>query len=134
MMRSTECPACASAIAPRARLRLLVRDAIHCPVCAKRLAVRAAWSRSWTLVVTVLMFAPMILRGRYFPDLSTEILTLWMLVVWAGSASAAAMGRLELAPVQKPFPPLEVLKFSALLFLIVATLLAGVAALSWIAG
>ena len=133
-MGSIECPACASAIASHARLRLLVRHAIHCPVCAKRLTVRTAWTRSWTLVGTMLMVAPMALRERYFPDVSTAILLLWMLAVWAGSTSAVAMGRLELAPIQKPLPPLEMLKFGALMFLIVATLLAGVAALSWIAG
>lgn len=133
-MTSQTCPNCGGFVAVTSRLRLLVLDAMRCRKCGVRLLVRPAWSRLWHSIGLLLVIAPGLLRTHYFPDVSSSFLVLWIASIWLAISSVKAMGRLELAPVQKPFPPLEVLKFGTLLFLIVATLLAGLAALSWISG
>ncbi len=134
VMTSQNCPSCGGAIAVTSRLRLLVREAMPCRKCGVRLVVRPSWSRLWHSIGLLLVFAPGLLRTRYFPDVPSSSLVLWIAAIWLAIGSATAMGRLEIEAVGKRFPPLEVFKFGALLFLIVATLLAGLAAISWIAG
>jgi hypothetical protein len=133
-MMSQTCPNCGGVIALTSRLRLLVLEAMPCRKCGVRLVVRPAWWRLWHSIGLLLVFVPGLLRTRYFPDAPSSFLVLWIAAMWLAISSVAAMGRLELEAVRKRFPPLEVLKFGALLFLIVATMLAGLAALSWIAG
>lgn len=132
-MTSQSCPNCGGVIAVTSRLRLLVVDAMPCRKCGLRLVVRRAWSRLWHPIGLLLVFVPGLLRTRYFPDVPTSFLVLWIAAIWLALSSVTAMGRLEIEAVRKRFPPLEVLKFGVLLFLIIAMLLAGVAALSWIA-
>ncbi len=132
-MTSQDCPNCGGVIAPTSRLRLLALDAMPCRKCGLRLIVRPAWSRLWHPIGLLLVFVPGLMRARYFPDVPSSFLVLWIAAIWLAISSVTAMGRLDLESVPKQFPPLEVLKFGALLFLIVATLLAGLAALSWIA-
>lgn len=131
-MTSQICPNCGGVIAVTSRLRLLVLDAMPCRKCGVRLVVRRAWSRLWHPIGLLLVFVPGLLRTRYFPDVPSSFLVLWIAAIWLAVSSVTAMGRLEIEAVRKPFPPLEVFKFGALLFLIVAMLLAGLAALSWI--
>ncbi|WP_143006757.1 hypothetical protein [Aquimonas voraii] len=111
---------------------MLVLDAMPCRKCGVRLVVRPVWSRLWHPIGLLLVFVPGLVRARYFPDVPSSFLVLWIAAIWLAISSVTAMGRLEPEAVHKRFPPLEVLKFGALLFLIVAMLLAGLAALSWI--
>lgn len=132
-MTSQTCPNCGGVIAVTSRLRLLLLDAMPCRKRGTRLVVPTAWSRLWHPIGLLLAIARGLLRTRYFPDVPSSFLVLWIAAVWLAVSSVMAMGRLELEAVRKRFPPLEVLKFGALLFLIVSTLLSGIAALSWIA-
>jgi len=132
-MTSQNCPNCGGVIAPTSRLRLLVLDAMPCRKCGARLVLLPASSRLWRSIGLLLVFVPGLVRARYFPDVPSSFLVLCIAAIWLAISSVTAMGRLDLEAVPKRFPPLEVLKFGALLFLIIATLLAGVAALSWIA-
>lgn len=131
-MTSQNCPNCGGVIAPTSRLRLLMLEAMPCPKCGVRL-VLPAWSRLWRSIGLLLVFVPGLVRALYFPDVPGSFLVLWIAAIWLAISSVTAMGRLEFEAVRKRFPPLEVLKFGALLFLIVAMLLCGLAALSWIA-
>lgn len=131
-MTSQTCPNCGGVIAVTSRLRLLVLDAMPCRKCGTRLVVPPARSRLWHPIGLLLAIAPGLLRTRYFPDVPSSFLVLWIAGIWLAFSSVTAMGRLEIEAVRKRFPPFEVLKFGALLFLIVAMLLAGLAALSWI--
>jgi len=131
-MTSQTCPNCGGVFAVTSRLRLLVLDAMPCRKCGTRLVVPPAWSWLWHAIGLLLVFAPGLLRSRYFPDVPSSFLVLWIAGIWLAFSSVTAMGRLEIEAVRKRFPPFEVLKFGALLFLIVAMLLAGLAALSWI--
>lgn len=133
-MTCQTCPNCGGAIAVASRLRLLVLDAMPCRKCGTRLVVPPARSRLWHPIGLLLVFAPGLVRARYFPDVPSSFLVLWIAAIWLAVSSVTAMGRLELEAVPKRFPPFEVLKFGALLFLIVALLLAGLAVLSWITG
>lgn len=132
-MISQSCPNCGGVVEATSRVRLLVLDAMPCRKCGTRLVVRPAWSWLWHPIGLLLVFVPGLLRTRYFPDVPSSFLVLWIAAIWLAVSSVTAMGRLEIEAVRKPFPPLEVFKFGALLFLIVAMLLAGLAALSWIA-
>ena len=132
-MTSQTCPNCGGVIALTSRLRLLVLEAMPCRECGVRLVVRPAWSRLWHSIGLLLIFVPGLLRPRYFPDVPSSFLVLWIAASWLAISSVTAMGRLQLEAVPKRFPPFEVLKLGALLYLIVATMLAGLAALSWIA-
>lgn len=133
-MRPSECPACGQALGARVRWQLLLRDAVNCSACGARLAVRTLWSQSWRGLGLLLMVAPVAMRQRYLPEVPAFSFTIWVPLVWMLSTVAVAMGRLDIAPVQRPLRPLEVMKLGTLLFLIVASLLAGLAVLSWIAG
>lgn len=103
-----------------------------CGACGKGLATATGWSRNCTAVAALLIFAPLLLKQRYLPELPNHVFVGWVLCVWLGQLAVMAMGALQIVPRRLPF--LQVAGLAGLTLAVVALFFLSLAGFQWLFG